>query len=403
MRNMRKKIKEDKAITLVALVVTIVVLILLAGITLSLVLGQNGIVNKAKEARDKTKADQLNTELTMNTLYDEMEGAISEKSVLDKLPTVELEATKTTAVTENSKVVLADGEAVIPAGFKIAGNSGTTVNTGIVITDGTNEFVWVPVADPSKMYQTIASTNLTGTTVPTTMSSASEILTGTKRGIPGSISWREPDLVTSGTDCDADTTNKYYEQAGYTDTTAMAEAFVADYKAMIESINTYKGFYIGRYELTGTVASPTEKAGTTLANQNWYNLYKACKNVVTGNSHAVSSMIWGCQWDETISWLISSGAKTDAQVNTDSSSWGNFYTSSVIATGSNSTYKVNNIYDLAGNCFEWTQEANSTAVRNIRGSSCGDSNPSYPVSYRNNYNPITYSVYGSSRSTLYIK
>ena len=396
--------KNEKGITLVALVVTIVVLIILAGITLSLVLGQNGIVNKAKEARDKTQADQLNTEIAMNSLYNEMEETISENggvTDLNKVSTVKDAKEKSATPIADNKALTDDNSNIVtvPAGFKIANDSATVATGGVVITDGTNEFVWVSVADASKMYQTIASTNLTGTTVPTTISSASEILTGKTRGITGSTSYREPDLLAS-----YDTDSQYYNTIlGYSNTTAMANAFVADYKAMIDSVNTYKGFYIGRYELTGTVEAPTEKAGTTLANQNWYNLYKACKNVVTGNSHAVSSMIWGCQWDETISWLISSGAKTDAQVNTDSSSWGNYNTSSVIATGSNNTYKANNIYDLAGNCFEWTQEAFSTDVRASRGGSFTDSGSGDPASIRSFNNSYNINSTYSSRPILYIK
>ena len=76
---MKKNIKKnEKGITLVALVVTIVVLLILAGISLNLVLGQNGIVNKAKEAKEKTTKDQENIQIALNTLYDEMTGLINE-------------------------------------------------------------------------------------------------------------------------------------------------------------------------------------------------------------------------------------------------------------------------------------------------------------------------------------
>ena len=51
-------LKEQKGITLVALVITIIVLLILAAVTLSMVLGDNGIVTKAKDAKDSTnKAD----------------------------------------------------------------------------------------------------------------------------------------------------------------------------------------------------------------------------------------------------------------------------------------------------------------------------------------------------------
>lgn len=58
--------KKEKGITLVALVVTIVVLLILAGISLNLVLGQNGIINRAQQARDNTKAGQTTENAEMD-------------------------------------------------------------------------------------------------------------------------------------------------------------------------------------------------------------------------------------------------------------------------------------------------------------------------------------------------
>ena len=57
---------------------------------------------------------------------------------------------------------------------------------------------------------------------------------------------------------------------------AFSESMVEEYNAMIDSVIKYKGFYIGRYELTGTVESPTSRSGVILTNQNWYALRKAC-------------------------------------------------------------------------------------------------------------------------------
>ena len=75
----REKITErNGGITLVALVVTIVVLLILAGISLNLVLGQNGIISRAQDARNQTVEGQVNTEKAVNALTDEMEDLISE-------------------------------------------------------------------------------------------------------------------------------------------------------------------------------------------------------------------------------------------------------------------------------------------------------------------------------------
>ena len=110
-------------------------------------------------------------------------------------------------------------------------------------------------------------------------------------------------------------------------------------------------------------------------------------------------MIWGCQWDVTMNWLISSGAKTSNEVNTDSSSWGNYKGTSVKANDRTTVLKAsgdeqklntgvttftiaNNIYDLAGNCWEWTQEALSTNYRSDRGGGYSDYGSVGPASYR---------------------
>ena len=74
----KKLMKGNKGITLVALVVTIVVLLILAGISLNLVLGENGIITRAQEARDKTAQAKVNTEKAINALTDEMEAYVKE-------------------------------------------------------------------------------------------------------------------------------------------------------------------------------------------------------------------------------------------------------------------------------------------------------------------------------------
>ena len=176
----------------------------------------------------------------------------------------------------------------------------------------------------------------------------------------------------------------------------MAEAFVAEYKEMIESIRKYGGFYIGRYELS---EAGVQNNQPTLTNTNWYNLYAKCKSL-NASDKVETRMIWGCQWDVTMNWLISSGAKTSDEVNKDSSSWGNYYLTSVKAdngtteikasekkavlnTGITTFTMANNIYDLAGNCEEWTQEAHRTYYfRAYRGGHYSVNGSYIPASYR---------------------
>ena len=75
-QKMKKLKKGNEGITLVALVVTIVVLLILAGISLNLVLGQNGIISRAQDARNQTAEGKTNTEKAINALTDEMEAYV---------------------------------------------------------------------------------------------------------------------------------------------------------------------------------------------------------------------------------------------------------------------------------------------------------------------------------------
>ena len=318
----------------------------------------------------------------------------------------------------------------IPNGFYYVGGE---ENTGLIISDSPddankgvdyptssfkgNQFVWVPVANPGNYFidaTATLNTNATGTEeeneVTTNVYSNLTIRTGDQSyytaGAPGTEETgggddvtREPDVLSS-----YDTDSQYNEDILEFDSTkAMAESFVAEYKAMSESIKKYKGFYIGRYELTGSVEAPTEKAGASLTNQNWYNLYKACQNVVTGKENVKSTMIYGVQWDATMDWLKATKFQTDtSKVDEDSSSWGNYSSGSKIDTGSNTKYEANGIFDLAGNCWEWTQEASSTHNRILRGGSYADSGSYYPASYRFSYYPYFSNSSNSSRATLYM-
>ena len=271
----------------------------------------------------------------------------------------------------------------IPKGFAVGvSNTINKINKGLVITDAIdenhesigNQFVWIPVPDYTTMYATGTYT-LCGVTTQTSVYSKlrqrSEVRwTVTTPGNSGSSQIRELDLVT-----DYDLDSSYYSILA-SSAKGMADDMVAEYTATYNSIKKYKGFYIGRYELTGTVSSPTVKKGKNVViNKNWYNLKKACTNIVS-SSYAQSTMVYGNQWDEIMSWLVSSGGKTNSEVNTNSSSWGNYIDSTgEAATGSgtkrtsgyNEAWKANNIYDLAGNCMEWTQEALSTNYRIGRG------------------------------------
>ena len=395
---MKKEIKnkQEKGITLIALVVTIVVLLILAGVSISLVLNNNGVISKAKDAKNQYAEAQTNDEKQLNEVTDWID-------------------TKVGDTTGGDSVTKIDG-VPIPDGYYYVGG---TKAKGLVISDAEadnekykgqenvgkdlagNQWVWVPVETPSSLYTTVdAGVALDGSTgVKTTKYTNSEIISGNTRVKPGDTSsYREPDIVPDSTHGDTDERAK---TAGFSSLANMAETMVSEYEEMIRSIEKYKGFYIGRYELTAN----GEKTGATQTCENgvnWYTLYKNCTTLAVG-SKVKTRMIWGLQWDATCSWLATS--KFDI---TNSSKWGNYSDNTATGhgskqnTGFSESWKANNIYDFAGNCIEWTQEANDTIGRAFRGGSYGYYGSSHPASVRSYYSSTYTSSYFGSRPTLYL-
>ena len=143
------KLKSKKGITLVALVVTIVVLLILAGASINLVLGDNGIIDKAKEAQRKSAEATQNDLIGMNELAQQLEekingstgsgsgnGGAGGSGAGTKVPA---EATAETAP------YFSDNTFTKKEG---------TIDTGLVIQDANeNEYVWVVV--PKSLYSNI--------------------------------------------------------------------------------------------------------------------------------------------------------------------------------------------------------------------------------------------------------
>ena len=395
------------------MVVTIVVLLILAGVSISLLLDENGIIKKSKDARREYGTSKTNEQEQMDNAGDWIDEAVTGKVTLAKVP-VGTKASKNGTINgeegNSNNPTIPKNYIPIDTATSTWGEGSTapsqdSVNHGLVIKDEkNNEWVWVPVdkGTLATMYEESSDEKtLCGTegetAVKTKLYSKSEIISGQTRTEPGKTSgFREPDLVV-GSGSSYDTKEEYYKTIlGFKSKEKMAEAFVAEYKEMIESIRKYGGFYIGRYELS---EAGVQNNQPTLTNTNWYNLYAKCKSL-NASDKVETRMIWGCQWDVTMNWLISSGAKTSDEVNKDSSSWGNYYLTSVKAdngtteikasekkavlnTGITTFTMANNIYDLAGNCEEWTQEAHRTYYfRAYRGGHYSVNGSYIPASYR---------------------
>ena len=382
---------------------------------------KNGIIQKSKDARREYGQAKANEQEDLSNLSDMIDEATAEPT-----PKVDVNTKAEDNSTINGKKGTSKNPTIpknyIPIdtatstwGDGSSAPSQDSVNHGLVIKDEkNNEWVWVPVPDVTVMCDTSNTTEYTlcGTTgdtaVTTNKYSKSGIISGKTRITPGTTSdFREPDLVVgSGTEYDASDTSSdtYYKTIlGKTGTKEqLAQLFADEYKAMIESVSKYGGFYIGRYELSG---SGVKKDQPTLTYTNWYNLYKKCKELNASNK-VEARMIWGCQWDVTMNWLISSGAKTSDEVNKDSSSWGNYNNASVKAddgtteikasgasaklnTGKTTFTMANNIYDLAGNCSEWTQEAGYADRRAIMAGGYASDGSRDPASGRGRVSPDT--------------
>ena len=384
---------------------------------------KNGIIQKSKDARREYGQAKANEQEELSNLSDMIDEATAEP--LQKV-LVNTRATANGTINgekgNSNNPTIPKGYIPIDTATSTWGDGNTapsqdSVKHGLVIKDDSNnEWVWVPVPDVTVMCDTLNTTEYTlcGTTgetaVKTKLYSKSGIIEGIIRTTPGTTSYfREPDLIVGSDGAKYDAKDTYYKTIlGETGTKEqLAQLFVDEYKAMIESVSKYGGFYIGRYELS---EAGVQKDKATLTSTNWYNLYNACRNSKLQASDKVKTqMIWGCQWDVTMNWLISSGAKTSNEVNKDSSSWGNYNNTSVKAddgttvlkangtrtklnTGKTTFTMANNIYDLAGNCSEWTQEANDTFYRATRGGDYIINGSDYPASYRVNCIPDGFGV-----------
>ncbi|CCZ18862.1 putative uncharacterized protein [Clostridium sp. CAG:780] len=299
------------------------------------------------------------------------------------------------------------------------------VDHGLVIQDKKgNEWVWIPVdsATLTKMIELSGSEKtLCGASVKTSEYSKA-VTIGTKtisRTTPGtssSGSYREPDMVVGALNGGYDA-KKYTEILGSDGTEKkLAQLFVDEYGEMIKSITKYGGFYIGRYEISDAGVQKDQK---TLINKNWYTLYNKCKEL-KANDKVETRMIWGIQWDIACDFIANKGDKKDVA---DSRYWGNYSDSQGDAavtvtengketkkfgrgqlTGYSEYWKANNVYDLAGNYWEWTQEAFYKYYRATRGGVSDKSGSSKSVLSREAISPDNSLLgYISTRPTLIIK
>ena len=420
--------KKNKGITLVALVVTIVVLLILAGVSINLVLGNNGIIAKAKEAQRKSAEASQNDLIGMNELAQQLEGKLNGS---------------TGSGSENGGKTEPETVPYLPSD-DFHYDTSTSVDTGLVIQDASgNEYVWVVVPRTTAVYKT----------------------TGL-----GKTTFTDADYTSIENDL-KDYTSTYVTTYGYSDTYVADDKSVgwfADETAynnlknsMLKSVYENGGFYVGRYEAgIGTnrtsiesqvngkypvpTTAPVSKADaypyTYVTRTQAQNL---ASNVNSGTK--TSSLMFGVQWDLVLAFMSKDTAKvTDTRKLTSnsttignyrnsvfqlsqtgkyatmsdwslSSTWNqstkpttNFVDSSrnkiaqssdgngiLVTTGTSETNKVMNIYDIAGNVWEWTLEktSNTSGPCTCRGGSFNGAGSSGPAAVRGINSPDS-SSYG---------
>ena len=416
--------KKNKGITLVALVVTIVVLLILAGVSINLVLGNNGIIAKAKEAQRESAEASQNDLKGMNGLVSEMEGALAGNGSTGS-GSGNGGAGGSGAGTKVPEAATAETAPYFPDNTFTKKEG--TIDTGLVIRDASgNEYVWVVVPRTTAVY---ATTGLGKTTFSdadyTSIEKDLKEYTKTYRG------------GTSFTD------------TWYADDKNEGWLSETEYKtlknSMLKSVYENGGFYVGRYEAgIGTnrtsieaqvngkypvpTTAPVSKADaypyTYVTRTQAQNL---ASNVNSGTK--TSSLMFGVQWNLVLAFMHNKGNIADSTLTSNSTTIGNHMDSTfqlsqtgkyatmsdwelsstwnpsttsttnfvdssrnkiaqsssgngiLVTTGTSEKNKVMNIYDIAGNVWEWTLEwtSDSGGPCADRGGGCSSASSGYPA------------------------
>ena len=380
------KTKEMKGITLVALVVTIVVLLILAGVSINTVLGDDGIIKKAKEETEKTAAAQEKEMIERNLLEQELENSLS---------------------TPTPKPQPTDG-VKIPAGFYYVGGTKTS---GIVISDNVNDkdkyknkavvgtdllgnqYVWIP-----------CTTDNTSSDLQYTRTEWGVEVDGNSRAIKDELTLTDASVTYS----DADTANGI--------NTDVSKEIVAQIKAEKASVAQYGGYYIGRYEVGRNSDTAVVKYNQTpYASITWSTAYGLAKKIIT-NSEATSYLCSSYAWDTAVNFIQNNSTAKNYATSIEgfNGNWnpqevkdpsGNVIkpagTSQQLNTGL--TTQFCNIFDMGGNEAEFTTESNPGTSETVVLRGGGYNGDHFPAGYRWDCNSGRAYIFYGFRATLFLK
>ena len=422
-----KRILKERGITLIALVVTIVVLLILAGVSLNAIFSENGIIKRAQDAQNKMDQATQNDLDSINELNNWIDGKTNGSSGgnttggdANPSTTPKISTLVGKVVDKNTKAEDAYGNKItIPKGFKVlangtakesasytySGDNIPAVQDGIVIENGTdgNQFVWVPVG-------TIKNKNNTTNTITL---GRYEFDSNT-----GALKSNTPVQVASVENCtNAVTISDRYQElstfrAGNSATDSKAKNATA--RNLAEFISTSLsngGYYIARFEASGTASKITSKYNqTVLTRITQPNAAKAAREMygeIKENNKLVyaSDLVNSYAWDTAIIFIQTYGTGEDASSYASKNK-----STSFSKTGINND-KYCNIWDMSGNAFEWTTEystgsSNSDFTACVSRGGCygtGNGRAYYCTSFRDN-GTTTVSVSDTSlRPLLYVK
>ena len=134
----------------------------------------------------------------------------------------------------------------------------------------------------------------------------------------------------------------------------------------LESVIKYGGFYISRYNISKSSAGKPQSIKGVMP---WVNINfddaKKIASTIEDNEAVKSHLTFGAEYDSVLEWFIKTEVKTLAEIAEDSTEWGNHWNienspRDLVETGNREKWCANNIYDLAGNVDEWTQEQNGS-------------------------------------------
>ena len=329
------KEKLSNGITLIALVITIIILLILAGISISALTNQ-GLFKNAKAAQNATEKAEAEQGQRLNEYEDEINKYLNNSNEDKKeIKLVADNINKVLSTTDNTELKdEKENKIVVPAGFKIMEGT-TTVDKGIVIEDATetatkgSQFVWIPVGTITKA---------DGTTTTVTLGRYDfNSTTGVESVYSG-------DYVEEDTNDSTTIQNK-------------GNTIAKNITNFKNSVAQNGGYYIGRYEArTTTVRNAAENALTQITEKGTENVYNYVTQLqaaqlsqnMYNSSKFTSDLINSYAWDTAIVFIQNCGTNNKYSRQ-------NGYTGSLAQTGTKEDVQCN-IFDMASNIREWTTE-----------------------------------------------